>query len=145
MLHKPLGRRAMRILAVVGFLFLGVSCRPAGDPETAQSSPRDTQAVIVLPTPSEAPGSPNKDAAASQCTPIWPARVWLSGNLNVEKKWGPPGYGETPDRDELLTIFVLELDQPEDVCGETATDQDGPTTKRVDRVQLTGAFNPTRL
>jgi len=35
--------------------------------------------------------------------------IVLSGKLPSQVKWGPPGFGETGDRDQRLTIFVLEL------------------------------------
>src|SRR5437867_9168181 len=44
-----------------------------------------------------------------RCVPLWPARVRLSGVIREEHRLGPPGYGENPERDEKVTIFVLYL------------------------------------
>lgn len=38
-------------------------------------------------------------------------KVKLEGTLKTESKFGPPNYGETPEQDKKLTIFVLNLDK----------------------------------
>ena len=38
--------------------------------------------------------------------------VRLEGTLSERKEYGPPGYGETPSKDERTTILVLKLSNP---------------------------------
>jgi hypothetical protein len=40
------------------------------------------------------------------------AGVRLEGTLTERKEYGPPGYGETPSKDERDTILVLKLSSP---------------------------------
>ena len=40
------------------------------------------------------------------------AGVRLEGTLTERKEYGPPGYGETPSKDERTTILVLKLSSP---------------------------------
>lgn len=36
----------------------------------------------------------------------------IEGTLTEREVYGPPGYGETPSKDERRSIFVLKLSQP---------------------------------
>jgi len=61
----------------------------------------------------------------------------LTGVLRLEVHLGPPGYGETPARDERDTILVLELPSPIPVCpdfGQNSRD----SVAHIRRLQLTG-------
>src|SRR5215207_2231308 len=133
-------------LWVAGVAML-LSCRPAPERQAGESSSRDTPPVPVAPArPPEAPApGPEATAPDDGCTPVWPSRVRLSGVLRAEEKLGPPGYGETPERDEKLTIYVLDLDQPRDVCADTSPDEPREAVRGAARMQLAGSVDPNRL
>jgi hypothetical protein len=38
--------------------------------------------------------------------------VKLSGHLINREVWGPPNFGEHPDKDEKISVWIIELDQP---------------------------------
>ncbi len=44
--------------------------------------------------------------------PFEPELVELEGVFEREKHFGPPNYGETPQEDILLTVYVLNLNSP---------------------------------
>lgn len=79
------------------------------------------------------------------CLPPWPAAVRLSGVVKTETRLGPPGYGETPSRDKKVTIFVLHLSTPVDVCADTTSGVLHPALDRVAAMQLTGRLDPVEL
>jgi hypothetical protein len=58
--------------------------------------------------------------------------------LKQEVHLGPPGYGETPERDKRDTIVVLALDTSITVCGDESLGPKEPRQYRVQRVQLIG-------
>ena len=81
----------------------------------------------------------------NRCLPLWPTTLRLSGIVEVENRLGPPGYGETPAKDEKVTIFVLRLRAPVDVCAETSSVAPQPEVKGVRIIRLTGHVDPARL
>lgn len=66
--------------------------------------------------------------------------VQLEGTLVERKVYGPPGYGETPARDERDTIFILKLSHPITVEPTANAEASGSasldTEKHVHAVQL---------
>ncbi len=44
--------------------------------------------------------------------PFEPHQVTLEGLLRAETRLGPPNYGETPDVDQRITVYVLHLSVP---------------------------------
>lgn len=75
-------------------------------------------------------------SGAVVCLPYEPATVSLTGTLTSEEKLGPPGYGETPDVDRKMTIFVLRLDAPIDTCGQPGGVINFDSLKNVTEVQV---------
>jgi hypothetical protein len=75
------------------------------------------------------------EIARPDCVPYGPERVELAGLLRRITFAGPPGYGETPDRDEPQTGFYLDLAEPVCASGGTGDGGDGPQ-ESVGRVQL---------
>ena len=67
-----------------------------------------------------------------------PTVVTVSGVITSEKHFGPPGFGETPGRDQKVDVPVLKLDQPV----QTLAKQDDPTNstsfKDVKKMQIVG-------
>jgi hypothetical protein len=53
------------------------------------------------------------------CAHYGPEVVRLTGHLSIDKEYGPPGYGETPAKDEKLHVAILHLTHPLDVCGDS--------------------------
>src|SRR2546422_735374 len=47
-----------------------------------------------------------------QCAPLRTVSVRLTGRMEEERKFGPPGFGETPEKDAKLTIVLLRLATP---------------------------------
>jgi hypothetical protein len=62
--------------------------------------------------------------------------VQLSGTIAAEHRFGPPGYGEDPKRDEKRVIFVLKLREPVNVCADTSKVSPAPVARLVKVVQL---------
>ena len=72
--------------AALALLFWGFGCATTGE---AQAPP---------------PASPAAEPTYQFDTP-----VTLSGLLATRKRWGPPGWGESPRSDARVTILVLRL------------------------------------
>jgi hypothetical protein len=68
-----------------------------------------------------------------------PAVVKLSGILVMDANYGPPGYGEEPENDQIERSWVLKLDRPVDVIGDPQSDLNSESGKDVLRVQLVNA------
>jgi hypothetical protein len=73
-----------------------------------------------------------------RCIALPSTGVRLVGSVRQEARLGPPGYGETPTRDKRDTIFVLRLDSPITVCGDTTLKPKQASIDSVIEVQLTG-------
>lgn len=41
-----------------------------------------------------------------------PAMIELNGTLTTKQIFGPPNYGETPEKDARETVYILKLDTP---------------------------------
>lgn len=54
----------------------------------------------------------------------------LEGTLNERKVYGPPGYGETPAKDERTTILILKL--PNAITVEPLADAKGKDSPSLD-------------
>ncbi len=50
----------------------------------------------------------------------------------MERRFGPPGYGETPRQDRRLQVAILHLPSPIDVCAGQASE----ALHRVTQIQL---------
>ena len=79
------------------------------------------------------------------CLPVWPTPVLLTGIVEQEHHLGPPGYGESPQIDEKLTIYVLRLARPFAVCADADPADPRPQVDSVTLMQLTGKVDPDRL
>ena len=79
--------------------------------------------------------------ASAQTAPLHygdPAVV-LVGTLSVEQFYGPPGFGETPDKDAKERPFILNLESPVDV--KAGKDEQAETAVK----KLTLVFDPDEL
>lgn len=65
-----------------------------------------------------------------------PARVRLSGNVEIEGFWGPPNFGEDPDHDRIELSPILLLDSPVDVIGDPNDELNFETVRSVTRMHL---------
>ena len=65
-----------------------------------------------------------------------PAVVQLGGTLIVEKRFGPPNYGEDPATDAQLRIPMLLLASPVNVRGDPNDDLNNTTVTGVRKIQL---------
>ena len=65
-----------------------------------------------------------------------PAVVKLSGILVMDAHYGPPGYGEEPENDEIEQSWILKLDRRVDVIGDPYSDLNSDPVGDVLRVQL---------
>jgi len=99
-------------------------------------------------TPAVAPASGlarrSADAETRRCTMVGNGVMELSGRLVQEHRAGPPGYGETPDRDEKISVFLLQLTDSLSICGDSVDGESHPAL-RVTKVQLTGRIDPKQL
>lgn len=62
----------------------------------------------------------NREPSRTQCFQYQPAQTTLGGELVIEMKFGPPGYGDNPKRDRKVRIYVLRLDSR--ICVEGSGD-----------------------
>jgi hypothetical protein len=71
-----------------------------------------------------------------QCAPLRTVSIRLTGRLEVVQKFRPPGFGETPDKDARLTVVLLHLATPLDVCAGTFADVSQPPVHALRVIQL---------
>jgi len=103
--------------------------RPDQDnPDTILSGARETE---QLP---EANAHPRLDSIG--CTPGSPAVVELRGILVSIERFGPPGWGETPQQDERIRVPFLLLESPIVMCSTDEMVLPGEPPLKVDSVQL---------
>ena len=90
-------------------------------------------AILLLgcPVACSAQKVPPAEAAASYRYDT--AGVRLEGTLTERKEYGPPGYGETPSKDERDTILVLKLSRPISVQPTANAEASGSAS--LDRVK----------
>ena len=74
-------------------------------------------------------------SVVSDCAPLSPTKIHLTGRLAREVHLGPPGYGENPKTDEKDTVLVLVLS--ERVRGCTSERSHGGDTAST-HIQLLG-------
>lgn len=69
--------------------------------------------------------------------PYEPEIVELAGIIELEHRFGSPNYGETPDIDEYLIIYVFRLNLPIVVgTRETLSELNETIVADVDKVQI---------
>jgi hypothetical protein len=69
-----------------------------------------------------------------------PCSVALIGKVQIENKYGPPGYGENPSLDERVVIYVLKLKTPVNFRDSPNGVYEGDTIENVKFIQL--AYGP---
>ncbi len=52
------------------------------------------------------------------CLRLGSERVTLHGTLSLEERYGPPNYGESPETDQRMSVPIVELGRPIDVCSD---------------------------
>ncbi len=65
-----------------------------------------------------------------------PAVVQLEGNLVMEAKYGPPGYGENPKVDKKVSVPILVLSEPISVRGDPDSEINTESFEGVKKIQL---------
>ena len=68
-----------------------------------------------------------------------PSVVGLTGTIRMERHFGPPNFGQTPQTDRVETVPILILDRPVTVQGSPGS-PDGDSYSHVTRVQLVVAI-----
>ena len=118
-----------------GLLFL-LSCTPdeRSAPPAARSTPVSPDSGHALAGAAPAP-------ASGDCEPVWPDPVHLTGTLVKTREYGPPGYGETPQTDERLTIYYIDLAHPKDICAGMDGNQRTAAIPGIRRMQLKGSVD----
>ena len=76
----------------------------------------------------------NALAAVPLCLPYEPETVVLQGNVQRALAYGPPGFGETPDRDAKEIFYSLQLGVP--ICVLAGNDEDQPAEKSIRQLQI---------
>ncbi len=97
------------------------------DAMSARAAERAVSAASVVPVPE---------------APALSAPVALAGSIARRTVFGPPNYGETPERDARETVLVLRLETP--ICVTAKPDAPCPARNIVHEVQLvwTRALGP---
>jgi len=97
----------------------------------------------------EGSGQPRADTTRVQATACnceegdcvrFGRQATLLGRIAEESRFGPPGYGEDPKTDKVITIFVIVLDRP--VCVQHRGS--GDDIANVRRIQITGDLGVSR-
>ena len=65
-----------------------------------------------------------------------PAVATLRGKLTTIVKYGPPNYGEDPERDSVEHPIILILPQPIRVQGDPNSELNSETVTNISHVQL---------
>jgi hypothetical protein len=73
-------------------------------------------------------------AEAPLCLPYEPEAVVVMGVVQRALAYGPPGFGETPDRDAKEIFYSLELGTP--ICVLGGDDADQPAEKSIRQLQI---------
>jgi len=84
--------------------------------------------VVLLVQPCQA-------VAVGSCIQMAPTVVSLSGRVYVKSKYGPPGFGETPDRDSRIVGTILRLSHAIHVCADSNSSRK-PGLEPVHEVEL---------
>ena len=92
--------------------------RPESDPRDLERPP--ARGPVFEAPPRHVVSAPRHDCSGRPCVGLDPAGSVIRGVVRLEVHLGPPGYGETPARDERDTVTVLALPTPLRVCGDTA-------------------------
>ncbi len=74
---------------------------------------------------------------AADCLNWRPAEVSIPGKIRIVVGYGPPGYGENPDEDQLRQFVLLDLDVP--ICLPRGLRGDPPHEKVSSINMITGA------
>jgi len=62
-------------------------------------------------------------AASKKCLEYEPKVVTLAGKISRHQAYGPPNFGETPQRDEKIVYWTLDLPKP--ICVDGKGDEPG--------------------
>jgi hypothetical protein len=76
----------------------------------------------------------SSQAQSPLCLPYEPETVVLTGTVQRALAYGPPGYGETPDRDAKEIFYSLQLATP--ICVLGGDDFDQPAEPSIRRLQI---------
>ena len=82
---------------------------------------------------------------SGHCEALPQTSLRLVGMVMRQQRFGPPGYGETPKEDERITIYLLRLGRPFDVCALDVHANLSDTIHHVIAMELTGKVDPDRL
>src|SRR5205823_2835730 len=82
---------------------------------------------------------------STTCRSDWlqyePSSIVLHGRLERENVFGPPNFGEDPSTDQIVSIFILELDQGINVKGRVGSKIDEADFECQTRLQLVPGEN----
>ena len=73
-------------------------------------------------------------AESPLCLPYEPETVVLTETVQRALAYGPPGYGETPDRDAKEVFYSLQLATP--ICVLGGDDLDQPAEPSIRQLQI---------
>jgi hypothetical protein len=74
-----------------------------------------------------------------------PSVVNLAGVLVEKWVYGPPGYGETPQKDKKIKIIFFELTNPINLKADPADLRDADDRTSVTEIQINTSDSMTRL
>ena len=68
--------------------------------------------------------------------PYEPAIIELRGRVIVERRYGPPNYGENPKSDVRVRVPILVLSKPVNVRGNPQDELNSESVEGIRRIQL---------
>jgi hypothetical protein len=125
-----LRKMALGVLVCVGLM---ACARRGEEPEATFTRAGETEQPAETNAHSEVEPT---IASGDGCTQGSPAVVELRGTLVASERFGPPGWGETPQEDERIRVPFLLLDRPITMCSTDQMVLPGEAPWKVDSVQL---------
>lgn len=121
------------------FIFLITSCSSPKKEDTKDNS-KDTTSehTDTNPTPEKEHPKKKKETNKEVDSTYYydPSISILSGTLKEEEFYGPPGYGESPDKDSKEKQYILYLDNPINVKREKQSDTYFEAKNKQEKITL---------
>jgi hypothetical protein len=74
--------------------------------------------------------------SARDCLDYEPAKVTIQGSMSLKPAYGPPGYGEDPERDAHEDYLAITLDAPACMKANSEPDTENVAESQIKAVQL---------
>lgn len=113
--------RATRLNLTILLMFIMsvIACGLHGSAQKKQESHEKEVAANMQRAPDN---KEKQESEKKEWVDYWPAVVELKGKLGIKTFFGPPNFGENPETDSKERSWILSLDKPINVRGQTSPD-----------------------